>query len=82
MTDTVSRRCWIVIALLFGAPSLSLAQPHEVVNAKDGSGVFGYKDTQPRNLRPYAALRSGRLRFRPGERPDRVRCPPLPGPFS
>lgn len=35
----------ISIAVLLGLPSLTFAQQHTLVYAKDSSGVFGYKDT-------------------------------------
>jgi hypothetical protein len=34
-----------VIAAVLGTASLAVAQKHELVYSKDGSGVFGYKDT-------------------------------------
>jgi len=72
MTDTISLRCWIVIALLLGAPSLGLAQQHELVHAKDGSGVFGYKDTP---VQPWSGYHT--------HDPDRPAPPKVdPGPPS
>ena len=46
----------ILTAVLFSLPSLALAQTHELVHAKDGSGVFGYKDTP---IQPWSAPAGG-----------------------
>lgn len=35
----------VVLSVVFGTASTSLAQKHKLVYAKDGSGVCGYKDT-------------------------------------
>ncbi len=45
MSDYGLLHCGIVIAVLLVGPSLAAAQQHALVHAKDGSGVFGYKDT-------------------------------------
>ncbi len=45
MTCRTLLRTVILTAVLFTLPSLGLAQAHKLVHAKDGSGVFGYKDT-------------------------------------
>jgi hypothetical protein len=38
-------RCLFACAILAGLSSIGLAQKHQIVHARDGSGVFGYKDT-------------------------------------
>ena len=55
----MQRRNWIagaslaVVVIMMAGPVL--AQKHELVYAKDGSGVFGYKDTP---IQPWSGSRS------------------------
>jgi hypothetical protein len=72
----MTHRCFAVVvtlvAILLSLPARTQAQKHELVNAKDGSGVFGYKDTP---LQPWSGFHV--------HDPDRP-APPVvtPGPFT
>ena len=63
---------WLLGVTLVLRPSPLCAQEHGLVNAKDGSGVFGYKDTP---LQPWSGFHV--------HDPDRP-APPVvtPGPFT
>ena len=72
----MTHRCFAVVitlvAILLSLPTRTQAQKHELVNAKDGSGVFGYKDTP---LQPWSGFHV--------HDPDRP-APPVvtPGPLT